>query len=265
MSKQLVIIGGGPSIREGISMGLWSKLENKFTIGINYAYNFINPTLLTFCDKDFYKYGDQTWSKQAQKQHRVALSKLSLIIGPKPLKQTKILSNTILIPTINRYYEDISHGIYRKNLSGLFTLTLGIYLLEPKDELFLIGYDFGQARKEKYEENLNSLYEFKKYSKFYKDGEPLTHFYQDKRDLKHNGFGKYSYYNQHNKAEKMFSPYKKRNKVSIYNVCPTSRIPGHILPKMDYETFFKKLQPQNKSQEELRNIVKSKLNEAGYS
>ena len=38
--KQIIIVGGGTSIKEGISKGLWSKLDNKYTFGLNYSYKY---------------------------------------------------------------------------------------------------------------------------------------------------------------------------------------------------------------------------------
>jgi len=37
--KQLTIIGGGESVKEGIEKDLWNKLQNKLTFGLNYSYN----------------------------------------------------------------------------------------------------------------------------------------------------------------------------------------------------------------------------------
>ena len=57
--KQLIIIGGGTSIKEGIKKGLWKRLRGKWTIGINYAYRYFDSTMLCFCDSKFYrKYSD---------------------------------------------------------------------------------------------------------------------------------------------------------------------------------------------------------------
>ena len=51
-SNQLIIIGGGASIEEGISKNLWEKIKNKFVIGINYSYHhFPNPTFQVWLDR----------------------------------------------------------------------------------------------------------------------------------------------------------------------------------------------------------------------
>ena len=47
---QLVILGGGASMKEGISKGLWNKLKDRFTLGINYSFNWFKSTLQTYVD-----------------------------------------------------------------------------------------------------------------------------------------------------------------------------------------------------------------------
>ena len=37
--SQLIILGGGTSIKEGIEKGLWDKIKNRFVIGTNYSFN----------------------------------------------------------------------------------------------------------------------------------------------------------------------------------------------------------------------------------
>lgn len=117
--KQLIIIGGGTSIKEGIKKDLWIKLKNKFTCGINYSYKYFNSTYLCCMNyTDFYD------------TNRKELKKLPLIISiarPHPSKWEK---NTILIN---------NHLCFV--LSGILALYIGIEL-EPT-EIFLLGFDYG--------------------------------------------------------------------------------------------------------------------------
>ena len=54
-SNQLIIIGGGASITEGIKKGLWKLLKGKFTLGLNYSYHYYpNSTCQIYVDNDFY-------------------------------------------------------------------------------------------------------------------------------------------------------------------------------------------------------------------
>ena len=119
--NQLIIIGGGYSINEGIGLGLWSKLENKFTCGINYSCKYFQSTYLACLNyTDFYDI------------NRKELSKLPLIITcarPHPSEWEK---NTILI---NKNFR----------LSGILALYIGVKLRVK--EIYLLGFDYSKQKK----------------------------------------------------------------------------------------------------------------------
>lgn len=227
MNKQIIIIGGGTSIREGIDKGLWNKIKDKFTVGLNYSYHYFpNPTFQSFVDYDFY-------NKQIKD-----LESLSLVIGNKK-KFKEILDNTIMIPAISKYYRDIKPGVYKASLVGLWALSLTIYLTNPGDEIYLLGYDYGEAKRGN-------------------DKTPsLTHFYQGK--INHRGIGKINYYNAEGRARRDFGVYEIIKDIKIYNVSQISRIPTDIFPKITYDEFLKRLNRDKYNQEELRNEIKNKL------
>jgi len=50
--KRCVIVGAGNSIAEGVEKGLWDKLKNETTFGINEAFQFFDPTAITFGSKN---------------------------------------------------------------------------------------------------------------------------------------------------------------------------------------------------------------------
>ena len=54
MKKQLIILGGGTSVVEGINKDLFPKLENKFTIGLNYSHHFVDSTCWMYVDDTYY-------------------------------------------------------------------------------------------------------------------------------------------------------------------------------------------------------------------
>jgi len=117
--KQLIIIGGGNSIQEGINKYIWKKLENTFTIGINYSYRYFQSTCLICMNyTDFYD------------KNRNDLKQLPMIITVDRPHPSKWEDNTIVVPN-----ESFS-------LSGILALNLGIELLD-EGEIFLLGYDFG--------------------------------------------------------------------------------------------------------------------------
>ena len=221
--RQLIIIGGGFSLKEGIDKGLWDKLKNKWTIGLNYSFKFFDSTLLSYVDKEFYK---EEYEK---------LKHLSLIIGKEQDVITK-LPNTIALKTNDaKYFRDVRLGCYKSNLCGIFALSLAIYLLD-EGEIYLLGYDYGATKKDK-------------------DKKFLTHFYQGQ--IKHRGIGKVNYFHTTGRADKDFGVYQNESKVHIYNVSLNSDI--KTFPKLSYAGFFEKLDNQQYNQNELRQYIRNKL------
>ena len=231
-NNQLVIIGGGASIKEGISKGLWDKLKDNFVFGLNYSYNhFPNPTAQIFVDNKFYeeKVGE--------------LKKLPLVIGKwnsnviKLIKKEKI-NNTILLKAVSQYYRNIIHGVYKSSLCGIFALTLAIYLLDEEGEIYLLGYDYSGQGKDK-------------------KGKAITHYYQGEPSLRHRGWSKTNYYDTRDRAKRDFEPYLKEKKIKIYNVSINSHIP--TFPKITYDEFFNRLATRPQNQDQLRSWIKTQL------
>ena len=82
--KQLIIIGGGPSLHEGLDKGLLDKIKNKFSISMNFNYvHFPDTTILTFVDHEFYTGLKRKWKDTEERriQHIQDLQKAPLIIG----------------------------------------------------------------------------------------------------------------------------------------------------------------------------------------
>lgn len=220
--RQIIIVGGGSSINEGIKKGLWNKLKNKYTIGLNYSYKYLKSTFQSFVDRKFYQ--DEINN----------MLDLPLIIGQK--HKLKIYKNTILLPVGNTYTRDLSKGVYKGSLVGIFALSLAIHLLD-EGEIFLLGYDFGKLNNE------------------IKDKRWITHFYQG--EIRHRGIGKINYYEIKNRANVDFGVYKDEKKIKIYNVSPKSKI--EVFEKLDYDQFFFKLDNKIYDQDKLREEIKQKL------
>lgn len=222
--KQLILIGGGSSIKEGISLGLWNKLEDKFTIGLNYSYKVFPATIQTFLDATFYN------------NERKALDKLPMLIG-----QTRNIknkgSNLLALSCGAIYNRNLQGGAYSCRLCGIYTLSLAVYLLN-EGEIFLLGYDNGAITK--------NLDEKKRC---------ISHWYQGQ--IEHRGVGKTSYYDVKDRGDKDFGVFKNEKKIKVYNVSPLSHI--NIFEKIDYATFFSKLNTETYSQDELRLFIKTKL------
>jgi len=222
--NQLILLHGGYSLKEQLEQ-VKEKIKNKFVIGMNYSFEDFDSTLLTYVDYDFYK------------QNIEKLKELPLIIGNynESIIKMKTL-NTIMLSKAQIYKRDLSNGVYRSNLAGLFALSLGIYLLD-EGEIFLLGADFGSIFPKKDIKN-----------RF------LTHYYQDK--IHHRGIGKISYYTSYN-ARRDYKVYVDENKIKIYNVGLLSNIP--TFEKIGYPTFFNMLDDNTYNQEELRTEIKNKI------
>jgi len=217
--KQLIIIGGGSSINEGLSKELKEKIKDKFVIGCNYAFNFFdNLTITTYVDREFYK-----------KQHQ-NIEGLQLIVGQKATDAPKML-NTYFIEGFSTYKRNLKGGIYKANLVGLYSLSLGIFLLD-EGEIFLLGFDYGGKGKDK-------------------KGRKITHFYQG--GINHRGIGKTNYYDMKGRADKDFGVYNKEKKCKIYNVSLNSRI--NVFPKITYEQFFTLLDDKTYCQKFLKSMI----------
>ena len=116
---QLIIIGGGNSILDGIKIGLLEKLDGKFTCGINYAYKYFNSTFLVCLNYvDFYD------------ANRKELKKLPLIVTCNRPHPSIWENNTV---TVKEHF----------TLSGILALSVACKLLNADDEIFLLGYDYG--------------------------------------------------------------------------------------------------------------------------
>jgi len=223
--KQLILVGGGSSIQEALSLGLWDKLSNKFTIGTNYSFKYFASTFQTFVDNTFYN------------EQKLELQKLPLIIGQCRHIQNKF-PNTLTIPSHSVYNRDLKDGIYSAKLCGIYSLALAIYLLD-EGEIFLLGFDMGSINKKELDE--------KKRQK--------THWYQGQ--CEHRGIGKVAYYDCKDRADKDFGCFKEEKKIKIYNVSLLSKI--NVFTKITYEEFFRKLDNDLFNQDELREHVKQRL------
>lgn len=242
--KQLIIIGGGASIKEAIQKNLWSLLKNKFTIGLNYSYKYFpNPTFQCFVDKEFYR-------KNAEE-----LKSLPLIIG-KEKRVEPTFPNTILLKSIPTYQKDIKNGVYKASLCGIFALTVAVHLLK-EGEIYLLGYDYGETRKGDYRKFMKNSAELDKVMLKDSKKRAITHFYQG--NIEHRGIGKINYYNSDKRAERDFGVYKTAKKIKIYNVSKISKIPEDIFEQLSYDEFFKKLNTDTFNQEKLRETIRKDL------
>jgi len=219
--KQLIIIGGGKSISEGIELGLWEALKDRFTIGCNYAYRYLDCTILTYVDP---KFQNKNWS---------GINNIPLKVSRNGSDMPK-MSNVYYIPNSTIYHREakIREGLYSKFLTGVFSLSLAIKLLDI-GEIFLLGYDSNTV--------------------FKKDGARLifdNNFHSiDEWHQKVN-------YNSLPKYRNMFEVFRSEKKCKIYNVGKKSQL--QTFDKITYLDFFDKLKGYI-NQNELRKTIRRQI------
>lgn len=247
--NQIIIIGGGYSVKEGIEKGLWNKLDNSFTIGLNYSYRFYHSTLLGFIDERFYNGGSNRPIKKIGEKENPQFKDLELIIGAWHNK-IQPLSNTILLKPSSKYNRNLEEGVYLLWLAGVFFTSLAIHLLD-EGELFLLGIDEGITNF------INGYYFTHWYQKEGVKQEPQTinQQLQSNEVINKEGIGRIGCYN--NQQRKLWNVFKEESKVKIYNVSEKSNL--EVFPKISYGTFFSMLTTENMSQKEFREYTFKKL------
>jgi len=239
MEKEIIIIGGGSSINEGIEKGLWEKIKNKITIGTNYSYRFFNnPTIFCFVDYSFY---NNTLNKDFVDNFPLVITKIPNQKDQR--EEFKKKKNFILFPVSQTYKgtESLKKGIYTDRLVGLFSLTLAISLGFKK--IFLLGMDFGCVNGR-------------------------THFYENV--LSHRGVGMrmtrdgkkrhntFIYEKNPDEFYKVYLDDIKNRNIKIFNISLRSKIP--VFPKVNYNNFFKMIErSKDYSQEEIRKKIRKQI------
>jgi len=237
--KEIIIVGGGSSIAEGLVLGLKDKLSEKCVIGINYAFRHFDLTALCFSDRDFYRPLHMKTKKEANPDIYEELGKLDLLIigGRRNADLDKIAHpNTVLISCPKKELGHIPP------LSGMFTLSVA-EALHP-DKIFLLGYDWPTR-------NPNGCPTGKRYAP--KDESLDIHYY--KKEIPHAGLGFVGFYENHNPDN--YFKFFNSSKSKIYNVSPNSNIQN--FEKIDYPKFFKLLSSDTINQKETREAIRLSL------
>jgi len=231
--KECIIIGGGKSISEGISLGLKEKIKDKLVFGCNYSFKHFDLTALLFSDKDFYAAMHVKYDKTNPDIYK-ELGELPLIIGAKKNNDldSVLHPNTIMInsPRLELGKAPV--------LTGLFALTIA-EKLEP-EQIFLLGFDWDRRDPKTIPIGKN-----------YNPNSDLDIHYYGK-ELKHRGSGYMGFYENHDPNN--YFKYFNNCKSKIYNVNPNSNIEN--FKKITYSEFYTLLSNQIFEQEELRNYIK---------
>jgi hypothetical protein len=233
---EVIIIGCGKSISEGLKVGLKEHLEGKCVILINHSYKYFEGTFLCFGDKDFYAPKHVKYDKNNPDIYE-ELGKLPLIIGAKKNNDldSVLHPNTILIesPRLELGKAPV--------LTGLFALTIAEKL--ESNQIYLCGFDWDIRDSKTIPRG--------------KDYNPKSdldlHYYG--KEIKHAGSGYFGFYENHN-PNNYFKIWDKC-KSKIYNVSPNSNIEN--FEKINYPTMFKLMNNVGYNQDELRNYIKEKI------
>jgi hypothetical protein len=229
-NKEIIIIGGGSSIREGLSLGLKEKIKDKYVLTLNFAFNHFDSTATVFVDDQFYRGYIYGCGITCNQEHIEKLKQLPLIIGAKR-DYIRFYSNTIPLGYTFSYFHNIplKKGFYvGKPLTGIFALHIAAYLLDYKGSIYCLGFDGGTIKG--------------------KD----THYYSD---IKHRGIGKIDVYQE--PPDHYFKEFLVEKNLNIYNVSPESKI--NSFRKITYLQMFEQLTSEIYDQDKLRQKIKEKL------
>lgn len=282
-NKPLIICASGNSIPfnddiyKVVGCGLPDKLveiiENNYSIGLNYWYKF-------GCDTTFNCSGDWQFYIDNKKE----LKDVPMIVSAddpqlKNKNISRIHSNTTLIPHSALYAGVRSwdknpkgkvHGIYHRQLIGIFALTLGIAL--GFKEIYLLGYDCKEINGQTH--FYQGLVDMKEHIKIFLNGvlKDKRYFWRgvgrfEKKDkVKDNRIGRYKTSTYNNECghlnKKWFAPFHaERKTIKIYNVSPESQIT--IFPTITYEQFYKQIKnneiDQIKARQEIKSFIQQKI------
>ena len=228
-NKEIIIIGGGSSINEGLALNLKEKIKDKYVLTLNFAFNHFDSTATIFVDDMFYR-GFILGAINCNKEHVEKLKQLPLIIGAKR-DYVRFYSNTIPVGWTCSYFHNnpLKKGFFvGKPLTGVFALHIAAYLLDYKGSIYCLGFDGGAI------EGNN------------------THYYSD---IKHRGIGKIDVYRE--PSDYYFKEFLVEKDLAIYNVSPNSRI--NSFQKITYPQMFERLTSETYDQNLLRAEIKEKL------
>jgi hypothetical protein len=233
--NEIMIIGGGKSIQDGLNQGLQPLLATKFVIGTNYSFKTFSSTFLCFQDREFYvpdyakNYPDEKTIRHPDIYNE--LKQLPLIIGINinGIEEFK-LDNTILLDKKEM-----------EKLTGIFALKLAEKIME-KGTIYLLGFDWNRRiGLPERDPNYNPKTDLQ------------IHYYNN---IKHRGVGYVGYYENHN-PDKIFVQFIKKD-VKIFNVSLQSNI--NCFPKISYEHMYTLLNKEKINQKEARQEIKNKFN-----
>lgn len=233
--KEVIIIGGGQSVSEGIDLQLWDKIQGREIWSLNYAWKLMPylPIREIWVDSAFFEKNvddiEGLWKKGVQ------------LIAKKNMRYA--LLNHYLGEAVTQYDETRSSqgfkGVHalvetpllfagHKGLVGVFALSLAV--AEKYDIIYLLGYDWGTPS----------------------NSDKQTHFYQGQIQVFSTGIANTEIYLHRDdtpqKEVHEFDLHKaaaENNGLKIYNVSTRSHIDA--FEKIGYLKFFELIEQKVKN------------------
>lgn len=215
MDKELIIVGGGYSVREGIEKDLWNKIKGKTIWSLNFTYQTMpyNPTRQLWVDSKFYVLNMNDLYRMAQEGVELVSR------ANNKHKHVGEIVTYAASKTVKGIYDKKKDMLFSGGLGlvGVFSLSLAIK--EEYNKIYLLGYDFGTP----------SLQNKK------------THYYQDELEVRSGGIRNPNVYltgKGHGKPKEHVQDFERflEYGVDIYNVSMITNIP--YFTKITYDSFF---------------------------
>ncbi len=267
--NRCVIICSGSSIRPDFNipikeLPIWNILKNEITIGINWSFHWLIPTIHFFGD---YKFYDSQYEKiknlpllltikdayYRREGHKPIIENLYFL---KQCKGKKYLKYGDKQEGMHPYYwgkDAWKYGWYKNQLSSIVTINFAINGLEAK-EIFILGMDACEINGHTH------FYDDTNIGKYKIDNQTYYGVGKDKR-----GFYRTDNYNKIDELNNYwYAPLAKewRNGVRIWNVSPQSAI--NVFPKISYQSFYTRLKNnrydwnQEKIREDIKQLIKER-------
>jgi hypothetical protein len=211
MRDDVIIIGGGASVSEGIELGLWEHIKGQEVWSLNYAFKSMPylPTKQLWVDTTFFRNNTLALENLAKQGVECHVKKNDKYV---------FLNNLIQHETTRKPEEKDKTYIGGLGFCGMFALSLAVK--GQYKRIFLLGYDFGTPNQ----------------------GDTNTHFYQGKVDYISTGVGRPQVYlNTFTTPKKDVKEFDLYKDYPVYNVSMRSHISS--FPKITYEEFFKLINP----------------------
>jgi len=223
--KELVIVGGGRSVKHGIELGLWDKIKDKTIWSLNYAFMTMPylPKREVWVDIAFYTNNVESLQKLSEQGVQMVAKRHKKYADIFPIKCYEQTRNRTGYKGKEALKVDGTPHIFlgRMGMCGTFALSLAV--AENYEKIYLLGYDFGTPEA----------------------GDTKTHFYQGDIQVRSTGVGNTHVYrggdrSNKNLVKKDVEDYEVYGSDAyIINVSPQSNIP--YFQKITYEEFFEEL------------------------